>query len=129
MTPEKVLRIIFASCLIQDKNKKDTELNQRLFVRSTGLEPVPSYGHAPQTCAYANSATTAEQHALLYRFSIFCQHLFFGQLHHVIYQCAGRGMKAMEGGTVPVSGQEDRLCFFIADTNFPQMQLPDGTEA
>ena len=30
-------------------------------VRSTGLEPVPVAGHAPQTCAYADSATTAEQ--------------------------------------------------------------------
>ena len=28
-------------------------------VRSTGLEPVPIAGHAPQTCAYADSATTA----------------------------------------------------------------------
>ena len=33
-------------------------------VRSTGLEPVPVAGHAPQTCAYADSATTAEQHKL-----------------------------------------------------------------
>ncbi len=30
-------------------------------MRSTGLEPVPVAGHAPQTCAYADSATTAEQ--------------------------------------------------------------------
>ena len=36
---------------------------QRLVnVRSTGLEPVPVAGHAPQTCAYADSATTAEKH-------------------------------------------------------------------
>ena len=32
-----------------------------LYVRSTGLEPVPVAGHAPQTCAYADSATTAAQ--------------------------------------------------------------------
>ena len=31
-------------------------------VRSTGLEPVPVAGHAPQTCAYADSATTANKH-------------------------------------------------------------------
>ena len=30
-------------------------------VRSTGLEPVPVAGHAPQTCAYADSATTADE--------------------------------------------------------------------
>ena len=35
-----------------------------LYVRSTGLEPVPVAGHAPQTCAYADSATTAEQKRL-----------------------------------------------------------------
>ena len=29
------------------------------MVRSTGLEPVPIAGHAPQTCAYADSATIA----------------------------------------------------------------------
>ena len=35
---------------------------QRLVnVRSTGLEPVPVTGHAPQTCAYADSATTADE--------------------------------------------------------------------
>ena len=28
-------------------------------VRPTGLEPVPIAGHAPQTCAYADSATAA----------------------------------------------------------------------
>ncbi len=28
-------------------------------MRSTGLEPVPIAGHAPQTCAYADSATAA----------------------------------------------------------------------
>ena len=32
------------------------------MVRSTGLEPVPVAGHAPQTCAYADSATTANKH-------------------------------------------------------------------
>ena len=31
-------------------------------MRSTGLEPVPVAGHAPQTCAYADSATTADEH-------------------------------------------------------------------
>ena len=35
---------------------------QDLYVRSTGLEPVPVAGHAPQTCAYADSATTANKH-------------------------------------------------------------------
>lgn len=30
-----------------------------VMVRPTGLEPVPIAGHAPQTCAYANSATVA----------------------------------------------------------------------
>ena len=33
--------------------------NPGFHVRSTGLEPVPIAGHAPQTCAYADSATTA----------------------------------------------------------------------
>lgn len=32
---------------------------QKVLVRPTGLEPVPIAGHAPQTCAYANSATIA----------------------------------------------------------------------
>ena len=31
------------------------------MVRLTGLEPVPIAGHAPQTCAYADSATTANK--------------------------------------------------------------------
>ena len=39
---------------------------QDLYVRSTGLEPVPVAGHAPQTCAYADSATTADEQKELY---------------------------------------------------------------
>ena len=34
-------------------------------VRSTGLEPVPIAGHAPQTCAYADSATAANNEFIL----------------------------------------------------------------
>ena len=34
-------------------------------VRSTGLEPVPVAGHAPQTCAYAYSATTARTDGII----------------------------------------------------------------
>ena len=43
-------------------------------VRSTGLEPVPVAGHAPQTCAYADSATTAEQWDYK-SMNVFCQAL------------------------------------------------------
>ena len=39
--------------------KKNSRQNLLYVVRSTGLEPVPVAGHAPQTCAYADSATTA----------------------------------------------------------------------
>ena len=37
------------------------------YVRSTGLEPVPIAGHAPQTCAYAYSATTARSIGIIKR--------------------------------------------------------------
>ena len=37
------------------------ESQGKFYVRSTGLEPVPVAGHAPQTCAYADSATTANK--------------------------------------------------------------------
>ena len=37
-----------------------SQAHRGYIVRSTGLEPVPIAGHAPQTCAYADSATTAE---------------------------------------------------------------------
>ena len=51
-----------------------TIIHREEKVRSTGLEPVPVAGHAPQTCAYADSATTAEQSN--YRFpNAFCQAL------------------------------------------------------
>ena len=47
--------------------KKDPARNmQDLYVRSTGLELVPVAGHAPQTCAYADSATTADEQMELY---------------------------------------------------------------
>ncbi len=47
-----------------EKGRKNALLlKQSIFsftmVRSTGLEPVWSYPHAPQTCASASSATTA----------------------------------------------------------------------
>lgn len=46
------------------RQKKSTQKNlpsktQKVLVRPTGLEPVPIAGHAPQTCAYANSAMIA----------------------------------------------------------------------
>ena len=40
-------------------------LRKALLVRSTGLEPVPIAGHAPQTCAYAYSATTASTKVII----------------------------------------------------------------
>ena len=52
-------------------------------MRSTGLEPVPIAGHAPQTCAYANSATTALEMLLVYyrTKSISCKDVFFNFAH------------------------------------------------
>ena len=46
------------------RQKKSAQKNllsktQKVLVRPTGLEPVPIAGHAPQTCAYADSATAA----------------------------------------------------------------------
>lgn len=38
---------------------------QKVLVRPTGLEPVPIAGHAPQTCAYANSATAASARIII----------------------------------------------------------------
>ena len=46
--------------------KDPAEEMQDPYVRSTGLEPVPVAGHAPQTCAYADSATTADEQNELY---------------------------------------------------------------
>ena len=50
------------------RQKKSAQKNllsktQKVLVRPTGLEPVPIAGHAPQTCAYANSATVANGEA------------------------------------------------------------------
>ena len=45
------------------KMKKPRFLAALKNVRPTGLEPVPIAGHAPQTCAYANSATVANGEA------------------------------------------------------------------
>ena len=42
-------------------------------VRSTGLEPVPVAGHAPQTCAYADSATTADEQEHYNSSRLLCQ--------------------------------------------------------
>ena len=46
---------------------------QDLYVRSTGLEPVPVAGHAPQTCAYADSATTADEQQNYNSSGLLCQ--------------------------------------------------------
>ena len=48
------------------KKKKPRFLAVFKSVRPTGLEPVPIAGHAPQTCAYANSATVACRKATRY---------------------------------------------------------------
>ena len=45
-----------------DKTKKvryTVDSISDFLMRLTGLEPVPIAGHAPQACAYADSATTA----------------------------------------------------------------------
>ena len=47
-----------------DKTKKvrytvNRQVYRTFLMRLTGLEPVPIAGHAPQACAYADSATTA----------------------------------------------------------------------
>ncbi len=52
------------------RQKKSTQKNlpsktQKVLVRPTGLEPVPIAGHAPQTCAYANSATAASARIII----------------------------------------------------------------
>lgn len=46
--------------ILCNAKKRSSHLKLLLLVRLTGLEPVPIAGHAPQTCAYANSATTAD---------------------------------------------------------------------
>ena len=43
----------------EKKNPNQKTGSDLLLVRSTGLEPVLLSEHAPQTCAYADSATTA----------------------------------------------------------------------
>ena len=48
---------------IPGENEKPRFLAALKNVRPTGLEPVPIAGHAPQTCAYANSATVANGEA------------------------------------------------------------------
>ena len=50
----------------QRKTLANVDLQGYYYVRSTGLEPVPVAGHAPQTCAYADSATTADEQMELY---------------------------------------------------------------
>ena len=56
------------SCFtVQSCKEQDTD------VRSTGLEPVPVAGHAPQTCAYADSATTAGKHRDYKTDKLLCQ--------------------------------------------------------
>ena len=59
------------------KKKKPCGLIPQGFflVRSTGLEPVPVAGHAPQTCAYADSATTADEQMNYTARQILCQGL------------------------------------------------------
>ena len=52
------------------RQKKSAQKNlpsktQKVLVRPTGLEPVPIAGHAPQTCAYANSATAASARMII----------------------------------------------------------------
>lgn len=52
------------------RQKKSAQKNlpnktQKVLVRPTGLEPVPIAGHAPQTCAYANSATAASARIII----------------------------------------------------------------
>ena len=64
---------------------------QRLVnVRSTGLEPVPVARHAPQTCAYACSATTAEQSDYK-SCKAFCQALTEGKIPDNLKSSAGEG--------------------------------------
>ena len=54
---------IVPGLIFQVKMKKPRFLAALKSVRPTGLEPVPIAGHAPQTCAYANSATVANGEA------------------------------------------------------------------
>ena len=62
--PSSPLKPGFAG-LVYLKTKNADSINQRFTVRSTGLEPVPIAGHAPQTCAYADSATTANNRSII----------------------------------------------------------------
>ena len=49
------------------KHKKASSFRLRLM-QLAGLEPAPSYpGHEPESCAYANSATTADTSAARFR--------------------------------------------------------------
>ena len=42
-------------------------------MRMTGLEPVRDNSHAPQTCAYASSATSADSLTIIHQIRIICQ--------------------------------------------------------
>lgn len=50
----------------------DTEF-EAFSMRMTGLEPVRDNSHAPQTCAYASSATSADSLIIIHRIKINCQ--------------------------------------------------------
>ena len=56
-----------------NKNPVTVAVTGYILVRSTGLEPVPVAGHAPQTCAYADSATTAGEQVNYKTDCILCQ--------------------------------------------------------
>ena len=58
-------------------------------VRSTGLEPVPVAGHAPQTCAYADSATTADEQMNYTARKVLCQELIRNADHWLIIDGKG----------------------------------------
>lgn len=68
----------------QEKQKKSFEITLKAPMRMAGLEPAPSKpGHEPESCAYANSATSAyffvvlAQHVCKYSKAIWeCQELF-----------------------------------------------------
>ncbi len=65
-------------------------------MRWTGLEPVPSYGYAPQTYAYANSATTARKGFIIIR-------TFGGFVN--LFLCFLR-FRRTSGALLPLSGPE-----------------------
>ena len=69
--------ILFCDIISGMDFKKETALSKMLkaarSVRSTGLEPVPVAGHAPQTCAYADSATTAYNDTDYNLSDLYCQ--------------------------------------------------------